>query len=112
MTTISDRPLKLCCDCKVVKPLSGGYYKAGNSYQKRCKNCHNVKRSQYNNTSNYVKKPTGFKKLDSELQKKIMYDIYVRINFKDIALKYPEVKHQTLLLWNRKNLIPKYVEPV
>lgn len=31
---------KFCKDCKTIKPISE-YYKAGNSTQSRCKQCHN-----------------------------------------------------------------------
>ena len=109
------KPVKLCTRCNEVKPLSEGFYRAGKSWQKYCKICHNEKRVEYKMTSSYKPKPTGFKKLPEELQKKIIYDIYVRVNFKDIWRKYkdeyPQIKHQTLLKWNRANQIPEYEPP-
>ena len=39
--------VKLCTKCKKVKPLSGGYYKAGEYWQKFCKICHNNSRIEY-----------------------------------------------------------------
>lgn len=108
------KEVKLCVKCQKVKTLEGGYYKAGKSWQKYCKICHNERRVEYGSTKTYTPKPTGFKKLPEELQKKIIYDVYVRVNFKDIYTKYkgdyPQVKHQTLLRWNRLGQIPAYEE--
>jgi len=95
-----DEPVKLCVGCQEVKPLSTGYYKAGVSWQKRCKKCYLVK------TKKYIKKPQGFYKLDKEIQEKIKYDIYVRVNYKEIAKKY-NIKYPTLLNWKLKG-IPAY----
>ena len=107
-----EKSVKLCVKCQKVKPLEGGYYKAGKSWQKYCKICHNERRVEYGSTKIYKPKPTGFKKLPEELQKKIIYDVYVRVNFKDIWRKYkndyPQLKHQTLLRWNRLNQISPY----
>ena len=106
--------VKLCQTCDKVLPLNSGFYKAGNSYQKRCKSCHNKKRLDYPITSNqnYKPKQTGFKKLPEDLRNKIIYDIYVRVNFRDITKKYidvyPKINHQSLLRWNRAGQIPKY----
>lgn len=101
--------VKLCSKCETTKPLIGGYYKAGNSWQKLCKVCHNSTRKSYTNTYRYVKKPIGFKKLSQDLQDKIIYDVHVRINFKDICIKYPELKHQSLTRWNRAGQIPEFI---
>ena len=107
------RPLKLCTNCNVVKNLKEGYYKAGSSWQKFCKVCHNSKRMEYPCSNKpYIPKPKGFKKLPEELQKKIIYDKYVRVNFKDIYNKYkddyPQINHHSLLRWNRAGNIPEY----
>jgi len=111
----TNNQVKLCVGCSKVKPLKGGFYQAGKSWQKLCKICHNSKRCEYANKQVYIPKPTGFKKLPEDLQKKIIYDIHVRVNFKDIWRKYkgdyPQLKHQTLLRWNRLNQIPEYEEP-
>ena len=106
--------VKLCTKCEKVKLLIGGFYKAGKSFQKYCKLCHNEKRVEYVSNRDYTPKPTGFLKLPEELRAKIIYDIHVQVNFKDIWKKYkdeyPQVKHQTLLRWNRAKQIPEYVE--
>ena len=109
--------VKLCSKCNIVKPLEGGYYKAGSYWQKLCKTCHNVSRMNYaNNKPPYVRTPTGFKKLPEDLRKKIIYDVHVRVNFKDIWKKYkdeyPQIKHQTLCKWARLNQIPGYTPTV
>lgn len=111
----NSKPVKLCTKCDTVKDLEGGFYKAGKSWQKYCKICHNKRRSDYSNNKVYKPRPTGFAKLPAELQKQIIYDIHVRLNFKDICRKhtpkYPTLKHQTLLRWAKLGQIPKYVEP-
>jgi hypothetical protein len=109
------KTVKLCSKCEKVKTLIGGFYKAGSSYQKLCKLCHNEKRLEYPNKQDYTAKPTGFLKLPEALRKKIIYDVHVQVNFKDIWKKYkteyPQVKHQTLLRWNRLGQVPDYKEP-
>jgi hypothetical protein len=99
--------VKFCKGCQTVKNLSDSFYKAGSSYQKLCKLCHNKKRCEYvHNGSKYIKKIKGFDKLDKELQNKIIYDIHIRINYKEIATKYG-ISYQTLLNWKKKG-IPLY----
>lgn len=112
-TLINNLDVKLCSKCQKVKPLLTGYYKAGKSWQKFCKPCHNERRNEYENPTNYKKTPTGFMKLPEELRNKIIYDIYVRVNFKDIQKKYIKeypnmTSYITLLKWNKAGQIPKY----
>lgn len=115
--SIENRPFKLCSECNVVKPLEGGYYKTNKWWHKKCKDCHNSKRLNYSINSNksYVPRAKGWMKLPETLRNKIMYDIYVRVNFKHIHQKYKDEEfmpsHQTLLRWNRNGQIPKYIPP-
>ena len=95
---------KLCRKCNVVKNLNNDYYKAGKGFQKYCIPCHNEKRYEYTRSYKYEKKPKGFSKLPQELRDKILYDISIRINFKEIAEKY-NIKYPTLLNWNKKGLL-------
>lgn len=95
---------KLCRKCNEVKDLEGGFYRAGKSYQKYCIPCHNVKRYDYAHNYKYEKRPKGFSKLPEDIRKKILYDISVRINYKEIAEKY-NIKYTTLLSWKRKGLL-------
>lgn len=94
---------KLCLMCNEVKNLESGFYRAGVTYQKYCKPCHNANRKKYTIKYNYVKKnnPKGFAKLPEDIRKKILYDISVRINYKEIAKKY-NLNYKTLLSWKRK----------
>ncbi len=111
---------KKCVCCEKPSKIyyfetDGGFYKAGKSWQKRCKICHNEKRLEYPMSRKpYKPKKTGFAKIPEDLQKKIIYDVYVRVNFKDITNKYkaeyPKLKHQTILRWNREGQIPEYKE--
>lgn len=96
--------IKLCQKCQQVKNLEIGFYKAGNSWQKLCKICHNEKRCEYSQSYNYKKRSKGFEKLPEEVRKNILYDISVRINYKNIAKKY-NLNYQTLSIWKRKGLI-------
>jgi len=103
---------KWCRGCDKVFSLEG-FYRAGKSWQKDCKKCHNLKRNKYKHSRVYIKKPTGFLKLPEELQKKIIFDVYIRINFTDICKKYKDeypgvLNHSSLLRWNRTNQIKKY----
>ena len=104
MTEQKEKQMKLCRMCNTVKELEGGFYKAGKSYQRNCIPCHNVKRYDYPHKTNYKKRPKGFSKLDEDIRKKILYDISVRINYKEIAEKY-NIKYTTLLSWKRKGLL-------
>jgi hypothetical protein len=105
MSQIKD--VKLCKGCGEVKELKTGYYKAGKYYQGKCKLCQNKNRHLYKLTNNYKKKGTGFGRLDKEIQDKIVYDIYVKISFKEISKKYG-IKYATLLSWKKKGLYPQY----
>ena len=98
------KQMKLCRKCEKVKPLEGGFYKAGASYQKYCIPCHNERRYDYAQTYKYEKKPKGFGKLSEDIRKKILYDISVRLTYKEIAEKY-DIKYMTLLSWKRKGLL-------
>lgn len=99
-----EKAKKLCRMCNTVKELDEEFYKAGKSYQKYCIPCHNLKRYDYPHKYSYKKKPKGFLKLDEELRKKILYDISIRICYKEIAEKY-NLKYTTLLSWKRKGQI-------
>ena len=46
---------KQCKDCGIIKPVSTDFYKAGTSFQTRCKPCHNKSRSNYRYT--YTPRP-------------------------------------------------------
>ena len=104
--------VKLCPDCNFVKPLETGFYRAGTkNYQSRCKPCHNKRRNNYApsiSNQTYIKKKIGFEKLDEKIQKNIIYDLYVKLNFKKISQKY-NLNHTTTMRWRRTGKIPDYV---
>ena len=102
--TVETSQKKLCRKCDQVKDLEGGFYRARQSYQKYCIPCHNAKRYDYAQTYKYEKRPKGFEKLSEDLREKILYDISIRINYKEIAEKYG-LKYTTLLSWKRKGLL-------
>lgn len=96
--------MKLCEECNTVKDMEKDYYKAGLSYQRLCKPCHNQMRRKYKVSNKpYVPKPTGFDKLNEDMKKSILYDISVKVNYKKIAQKY-DIKYSTLCYWKRKGM--------
>ena len=106
---MNSRPLKKCLMCEEVKFLDIDYYKAGSSWQKYCKVCHNKKRKEYKNNSKYIKRKTGFLKLPQEIQEKIKYDMYVRVSMKDICIIY-NLNYITFCRWKKKGQITQYNE--
>jgi hypothetical protein len=103
--------VKLCGKCGIVKNLRLCFYKAGDRYQSKCKTCHNTNRKKPSNPNpNYVKRPTGFKKLSPEIREIIKYDIHVGVSIKNIASKYESVNYRSLLRWKHSGQITEYVE--
>ena len=101
--------VKLCVGCDEVKDLNTGFYRAGKSFQKRCKECHNKNRSNYShNKKTKEKKVTGFLKLPEDIQEKIKYDLYVKISCKKICEKYG-LNYITFVRWRKSNKIPPYM---
>lgn len=97
--------MKLCEECNSVKDIEKDFYKAGKSYQRLCKPCHNSKRRNYKVSHKpYVPKETGFNKLSEEIRNSILYDISVKVNYKKIAKKY-DIKYSTLCYWKRNNTL-------
>lgn len=99
-----EKKVKLCKMCGEEKPVEECFYRAGISYQKYCKPCHNIHRKQYKVVSSYQKKGTGFSKLSEETQKDILQDINKDMTYKDIAKKY-NINYKSLLYWKSKGLI-------
>ena len=55
---------KQCKDCKRFKPLDTDFYRAGGSWQSRCKPCHNINRKNYANNHHYEKRVCKYKNED------------------------------------------------
>ena len=94
--------MKLCKDCEKIQDLSE-FYKAGKSYQSRCKPCHNNKRKDWKNISKYVpriKKITGFRALDDELQKEILWKMSGRVSMKKICTQH-DLNYSTFKRWKK-----------
>lgn len=108
MEHIPRHNVKLCVKCSIVKDLHNEFYRAGKSWQKYCKSCHNKRKV------NYVKKQIGFMKLPDELKKNIVYSIYIKKNIKTIYAENkeanPNLNYQTLLRWYKLKQIPEYKE--
>ena len=118
--------VKLCVMCNEVKSLDTEYYKAGPFYQKHCKVCHNSIRVKYH-SEHYIKKektpkpiipktpkPKGFNKLPEHIRTGIIYDLYIKINHKNIVKKYEsecKFTDQSLGRWIKAGQIPSYIKP-
>jgi len=103
--------VKYCSGCDKVKYLEKEFYRAGKSYQKLCIICHNKSRIRYPNLKKYVRKVTGFRKLPEETRNKIRYQVFIRINYRQIAREH-KIKYQTLILWKRSGQIPEWEEGI
>ena len=109
---LKKRPYMQCYECKEVLLIETNFYKTKSFFQGRCKRCSNKKRLDYPIKNYYKKKVSGFQSLPEELQKKIIYDIYIRLKFVDIYKKYknefPSLKYHNLINWHNTNKIPDY----
>jgi hypothetical protein len=93
--------MKTCPDCEETKEkCTENFYRAGKSWQRRCKPCHNANRKQYRVKSTYVKKGTGFSKLPQETQEAIKLSISNKSTYKKIAQEHG-IKYSTLCMWKR-----------
>lgn len=100
-------PDKTCLSCKQILNREQHFYKAGASYQSRCKPCHIEYRKQFPFTrtkSAYVPKPTGFAKLSPEKQEHLKSLISENKTFKELAT-LTDIKYATLLSWRKKKQI-------
>ena len=93
---------KLCTGCSLTKSHDD-FYRAGEYLQKLCKPCHNKSRKNYHQKKKYVKKPTGFQKLEKKTRTIIKNSIG-KVPLKDIA-KENNVSYSTLCYWNRTGKI-------
>lgn len=101
---------KMCAACGEVKIIENDFYRAGASYQKLCKPCHNKTRRLYKKSPKiYVPRPVGVNKLPTDIKNGIIYDIHIKINCRKISEKYG-VCYSTLLLWKQHKQIPEYTE--
>ena len=92
---------KECKGCHQTKLITH-FYAAGNSYQSRCKPCHNIHRKTYYKKKQRVTK-NGFTKLLESTQDEIKEDIKTMSMVK-ISKKYNLNVH-ALRSWKRRNQI-------
>ena len=104
MTT--DGKTKLCVGCGITKSLDDDYYKAGASYQKKCKPCHNKQRVACHKL-NYKPRKKGYAKLSMSTRSKIEYCIHTGVSGKDIS-RLCDVKYSTFNRWKRNGDIPPW----
>lgn len=93
---------KKCKDCQEVKPLDTDFYKAGPSWQSRCKRCHNKNRVNYKNNAGYVRRPYKFK--NEDFIKKIKELRKQNKKWKIIAQEV-NIPYQSLIQFKRLNNI-------
>lgn len=108
--------IKLCRTCGEVKSLEENFYKRTNleSYNKVCKSCLKKKREGGEKPKNkskkiYIRRPTGFAKLPINVQKDILYDIRIGLNYLEIAKKY-DLCYKSLTLWKKHGKIKLFPE--
>ena len=91
-----------CRFCQEDKNVSE-FYICTNLRRKICKLCDNIRRSTYVNNKGYVKKITGFKKLDKKTQELIVADM-PNLTLVQISKKY-NILYGSLNYWNKKGYI-------
>lgn len=84
--------MEFCHNCLNNFPLSNFYIYSSGEVYKNCISCHNAKK--------YVKKKTGFQKLESSLQDKIKADIG-KFSLKAVAEKH-SINYITLFRWKQQ----------
>jgi hypothetical protein len=95
--------VKMCGKCGVIKNKERYFYRAGvDRYQTCCKPCHNDIRVANNN---YIKRPTGFMKLDHDLREEIRQDISRGLSMINISRNHPSINYRSLLRWNKSGQI-------
>jgi len=99
--------IKQCKTCLKVKNINSFYTggASGKAILGNCKGCHNKKRNDFKKTYKYVKKPTGFNKLDKKTQESIKYDLAIKKTKKSIALKN-NISYVTFRYWCKKGIPP------
>ena len=109
---------KLCIQCNKTYIKKEGFYKAsGNAFQTYCKKCHNENRFKYkfgkiNKSKKNIKK-YKFEYLPIEIQKKISYELFLKCPKTTIFNRYKKygiLSYSQFTYWNRKKIIPKYIE--
>ena len=115
MTDNTEQREKHCKDCDTVKLVDTSFYKAGNSYQSRCKKCHNKHRQvcRLNNPNPpppkekkpRKKKLNYFQKLSEEEQDKLL-KYYKTMTLTKLSLKC-DVKLTTLRSLHTKGQIKR-----
>ena len=96
---------KKCKQCLKILPTTE-YYKAGKSFQSRCKPCHNSHRLTYNGNKRIRPyKQTIINNLTKE-QKDIINEYFKnKTSLKELAQKL-NVNYSTVRVWSCKNMIP------
>lgn len=85
---------------------------SGKSTYRTCKTCHNKGRNNYKRSEpkqKYVKKKTGFQKLDDETQKDIINMLNLGWPKKTVAEKY-NISYHTFLYWTKHKKIPNLIK--
>ena len=93
---------KYCKQCDTIKPIDG-FYRAGKSYQTRCKPCHNTYRQALRLAKPKPPRLNGFQKLPQETRDEIM-KYYNTMPLTTLA-KRVNVNRNTMATWKRKGYL-------
>ena len=96
---------KFCKQCNEILPIDK-FYVIGRTFSTLCK-FHNNRKKCDHQKLRYVKKPTGFDKLDEEKQKLILEDLH-KLNIKQLSIKY-EISYPTIRVWKLRDRFPNLV---
>jgi hypothetical protein len=92
--------MKICKDCQQTLNREENFYKAGASYQSRCKQCHILKRREYKYNRVYEKKGRGWESYPEEKRNDIKKLFDDKVKPKEIKVKY-DVCMPTVYKWKK-----------
>lgn len=100
---------KYCKQCQQIKPITD-YYKAGTSWQSRCKPCHAIygaanRRKRPKPPKERKQRINNFQKLSPEIQQSIIKHLYTMPHSKNARMHGINV--YTFHSWRKRGIIKK-----
>ena len=93
---------KYCKDCETIKPMTD-YYRAGKSWQVRCKPCHNKYREGIRQKKPIIARVNPFHKLPKETQDEVLL-YYGTMPLTTLA-KRVNINVQRMYGWRKRGLL-------
>jgi len=94
--------LKYCKGCEYILQVTN-FYKAGKTYQARCKPCYNQQRKLLRDQKPKKVKSSPFKKLDKETQDGVLKHLNM-MPLTKIADKF-NIKRHALATWKKRGML-------